>query len=60
MKTERTALALQVTRFRAAEVTGTQAKPVIVAFGPGLSKAISNVTISTAKLLTPPMSANVW
>lgn len=50
MKTERAALSLQVTWFRAAEVIGTQARPVIAAFGPGLSKAISNVTISTAKL----------
>lgn len=49
MKTERAAHAFQVPRLRTAEAIGTQARSVIVAFRPGLSKAISNLTISMAK-----------
>lgn len=49
MKTERAAHAFQVPRLRIAEATGMQARSVVVDFGPGLSKAISNLTISTAK-----------
>lgn len=45
MKTERAAHAFQVPRLRIAEATSVQARSEVVAFGPGLSKAISNLTI---------------